>query len=169
MANLLHNVRLFESFSDDDRADLVGFMSEKQFEAGETVCTRGQHGNTMLVVVQGVLSAVAPGKDNVYTEVARLGTGAVMGEMFCIDPAPRPVTMVASQATTVLQIGREDLTRMRQACPRLAAALVTAVLHEVLRRLRTVDERVDRELREVGAERPRGGLGGGGQPGSWDA
>jgi CRP-like cAMP-binding protein len=147
MANLLSNVRLFETFSERECADLVHFMHEKRFEVGETVCTRGQHGNTMLVVVQGALCAVVPGKQNVHAEVARLDQGAVLGEMFCIDPAPRPVTVVAKESTTVLEISRDDLTRMRQEAPRVAAALVGAVFHEVLRRLRSVDDRVDRELR----------------------
>jgi CRP/FNR family transcriptional regulator, cyclic AMP receptor protein len=147
MANLLKNVRLFETLSERECSDLVHFMHEKQFEAGATVCTRGEHGNTMLVVVQGALSAVVPGKQNVHAEVARLEPGAVLGEMFCIDPAPRPVTVVANENTTVLEISRDDLTKMRQEAPRAAAALVSAVFHEVLRRLRSVDERVDRELR----------------------
>jgi CRP-like cAMP-binding protein len=147
MANLLKHVRLFETLSERECTDLVHFMHEKRFEAGETVCTRGQHGNTMLVVVQGTLSAVVPGKQSVHTEVARLGSGAVLGEMFCIDPAPRPVTVVANEATTVLEISRDDITKMRQEAPRAAAALVSAVFHEVLRRLRSIDDRVDRELR----------------------
>jgi CRP-like cAMP-binding protein len=147
MANLLKDVRLFETLSEAECADLVHFMHEKRFEAGQTVCTRGEHGNTMLVVLQGALSAVVPGKMNAHTEVARMESGAVLGEMFCIDPAPRPVTVVASDATTVLEISRDDLTKMRQDAPRTAAALVSAVFHEVLRRLRSVDERVDRELR----------------------
>jgi CRP-like cAMP-binding protein len=147
MANLLRNVRLFETLSERECADLVHFMREKRFEAGETVCTRGEHGNTMLVVVQGTLSAVVPGKGNAHTEVGRLGSGAVLGEMFCIDAAPRPVTVVANEDTTVLEISRDDITKMRQEAPRAAAALVSAVFHEVLRRLRSIDDRVDRELR----------------------
>ncbi len=147
MDNLLRNIRLFETLSERDCAELVHFMHERQFEPGQTVCSRGEHGNSMLVVLRGALSAVVPGKANSQAEVARMRSGAVVGEMFCIDPAPRPVTIVANETTTVLEISREDVTRMRQEAPRVAAALVSAVFHEVLRRLRSVDERVDRELR----------------------
>jgi CRP/FNR family cyclic AMP-dependent transcriptional regulator len=146
MVNLLRNVRLFETFSEAERADLVHFMHERRFDAGETVCARGQHGSTMMVVVQGALSAVVAGNQNHHAEVARLQAGAVLGEMYCIDPAPRPVTVVASEDTTVFEIGHDDLTRMREEAPRSAAALVSAVFYEVLRRLRDVDDRVDREL-----------------------
>jgi CRP/FNR family transcriptional regulator, cyclic AMP receptor protein len=149
MTYLLRNVQLFESLSDLERAELVHFMHERQLASGETVFVRGEYGNTMLVVVQGALSAVVPGRDNHNHEVARLAAGAFVGEMFCIDPAPRPVTMVASEPTTVLELSRDDLIRMRQDAPRTAANLVNAVFHEVLRRLRSVDDRIERELEEA--------------------
>jgi len=142
----LRNVRLFESFSDAERADLVRFMREKKYTSGETVCAYGEYGSTMLVVTQGALSVVL-GKDDQAHEIARLAEGSVFGEMFCIDPAPRPVTLLACEPTTVLELGREDLTRMRQHAPHSAAALVGAVLLDVLKRLRKVDDRIDRELR----------------------
>jgi CRP/FNR family cyclic AMP-dependent transcriptional regulator len=147
MTYRLRNVRLFDSFSEIDRADLVRFMREKRFSTGETVCTFGEYGSTMLVVTQGALAATVAGKDDHPHEIARLTENAVFGEMFCIDPAPRPITLVAAEPTTVLELGREDLTRMRQQSPRAAAALVSAVFRDVLKRLRNVDTRIDRELR----------------------
>jgi CRP/FNR family cyclic AMP-dependent transcriptional regulator len=146
MTDLLQNVRLFKSFSEIERSDLVRFMREKRYVSGETVCTHGEHGSTMLVVTQGALCAVVSDKDDQRHVVARLPEGAVFGEMFCIDPAPRPVTLVASEPATVLELGREDLIKMRQQAPRAAAALISAVFHTVLKRLRTVDDRIDREL-----------------------
>jgi len=100
----------------------------------------------MMVVVEGSLSVVVPGKDNCPSEIAHLDRGSVMGEMFCIDPAPRPVTVVASEPATILELGRDDLTKMRQDAPRAAAALIGAVFSETLRRMRRLDDRVEREL-----------------------
>jgi CRP/FNR family cyclic AMP-dependent transcriptional regulator len=148
MTYLLRNVELFASFSDLERAEVVHFMHERKLAPGEKIFTRGEHGNTMLVVVQGALSAVVSGSDHRHHEVARLGVGAFVGEMFCIDPAPRPVTVVASEASTVLELGRDDLIKMRQEAPRSAAALVNAVFRVVLERLRSVDDRLERELAE---------------------
>jgi CRP-like cAMP-binding protein len=142
----LKNVRLFQSFSEIERAELLRFMRERAYVPGQTVCTHGEYGNTMLLVTQGALSAVVPGKNEQTYEIARLTAGTVFGEMFCIDPAPRPVTLVASEHTTVLELGRDDLIKMRQHAPRAAAALVSAVFQDVLKRLRSVDDRIDREL-----------------------
>jgi len=148
MTYLLPNTQLFDSLTERDRAEIVPFMHERRYKSGDTLCTRGEHGNTMIVVLQGALSAVIPGSDDSQREIARLGEDGVFGEMFCIDPAPRPATIVATEATTVLELGREDLTRMRQQAPRTAAALVNAVFHSVLRRLRDVENRIERDLRD---------------------
>jgi CRP/FNR family transcriptional regulator, cyclic AMP receptor protein len=147
MTHPLRNVRLFQSFSELDRAELFRFMHPRKYASGETICTCGEHGSTMLVVTAGALSAVVSGKDNQPHEIASLKPDSVFGEMFCIDPAPRPVTVVARETTTVLELGRDDLIRMRQQAPRAAAALISAVFRDVLRRLRCMGDRIDRELR----------------------
>jgi CRP/FNR family cyclic AMP-dependent transcriptional regulator len=147
MTDPLRNVRLFDSFSEIGRADLVRFMHERRYATGETVCTYGEYGSTMLIVTQGALAAVVSGRNDEAHEIAHMGQNAVFGEMFCIDPAPRPVTLVASEPTSVLELGREDIVRLRQEAPRAAAALISAVFLDVLKRLRNVDERIDRELR----------------------
>jgi CRP-like cAMP-binding protein len=152
MTYLLPNTPLFDSLSDRERAEIVHFMHERRYETGDTLCTRGEQGNTMIVVLQGALSAVIPGSDDLQREIARLGKDGVFGEMFCIDPAPRPATVVATEATTVLELGRDDLMKMRQQAPRAAAALVNAVFHSVLRRLRDVENRIERDLRDGLAE-----------------
>lgn len=159
MTYLLRNTRLFDSLTERDRADLVLYMHERRYASGETLCTRGEHGNTMMVVVQGTLSAVIPGSNNTSREIARLGEGGVFGEMFCIDPAPRPATVVANEDATVLELGRDDLVKMRQQAPHAAAALVSAVFHNVLKRLRSVDDRIGRDLHAEPGSSPPGGAG----------
>ena len=159
MTYLLRDMRLFDSLTERDRADLVHFMRERRYASGETLCSRGEQGNTMIVVVQGALSAVVPGADNLPREIAHLGQGGVLGEMFCIDPAPRPATVVAREETTVLELGRDDLVKMRQEAPRAAAALVNAVFRDVLARIRSVDDRIGRDLCAETGSSPDGGTG----------
>jgi len=146
MIHSLRQVRLFDAMSESERSGLAPFMRERTFANSETVCLRGHPGDTMFIILQGAFSVVVQGKANETLEIARVESGEVLGEMFCIDPAPRPATVLASGPTKVLEMGREDLARMRREAPRSAAALVTAVFREIVRRLRRVDDRVEREL-----------------------
>jgi CRP/FNR family transcriptional regulator, cyclic AMP receptor protein len=156
--------------SDAERNDLVSFMRERRYAEGETVCTCGEHGSTMLLVTQGALAAVVVGKDGKNHIIAQLPAGTVFGEMFCIDPAPRPVTLMAATETEVLELGRDDLITMRQRAPHAAAGLVSAVFVDVLKRLRKVDDRIGRELRADGAipNDPAGAARRSGLPTAWE-
>ncbi len=146
MNSLIRNVRVLASLSEKDRADLACFMRARTFEAGTVVCERGETGATMLVVAQGALSLVMPGPDHQAVEVARLGAGDVLGEMSCISPGPRRATVVAATPTTVYELGRRELTIMQRLVPGAAAALVRAVIRDVVARLRRLNQRIEREL-----------------------
>ena len=120
MNSVIRTVKVFESLSDEDCAELLRFMRIRQYEAGALVFERGKPGDTMLVVADGALSVVMP--------------------------APRSATILAAVRTTAYELGRQELTRMRHRAPRVATALVGAVVRSVILRLRRVDERIEREL-----------------------
>ena len=146
MISAIRAVKVFESLSDVDCAELVRFMRIRQYEAGATIFECGKPGDTMLVVAEGALSVVMPGPRRRNIEVARVGVGEVVGETSCIEPAPRSATILAATRTTAYEFGRKELTRMRRLAPGVAAALVGAVIRSVTLRLRRVDERIEREL-----------------------
>ena len=146
MISVIRAVKVFESLSDTECAELVRFMRIRQYEAGATIFERGKPGDTMLVVADGALSVVMPGPRRRNIEVARVGVGEVVGETSCIAPAPRSATIVAALRTTAYEFGRKELARMRLLAPTVATALVAAVVRSVTLRLRRVDERIEREL-----------------------
>ena len=146
MNSVLRAVQVFQSLSDAECAELVRFMRIRQYEAGATIFECGKPGDTTLVVADGALSVLMPGPRRRNIEVARVGVAGVLGEMSCIDPAPRSATIVAAMRTTVYELGRKELTRMRQMAPGVASALVGAAIRSVTLRLRRVDERIEREL-----------------------
>lgn len=146
MISAVRAVKVFESLSDIDCAELVRFMRIRQYEAGATIFERGKPGDSMLVVAEGALSVVMPGPRRRNIEVARVGVGEVVGETSCIEPAPRSATILAATRTTAYEFGRKELTRMQHLAPGVAAALMGAVIRSVTLRLRRVDERIEREL-----------------------
>jgi len=75
MSSAIRAVKVFESLSDTDCAELVRFMRIRQYEAGADDFEYGKPGDTMLVVAQGALSVVMPGPRRRNIEVARVGVG----------------------------------------------------------------------------------------------
>jgi CRP-like cAMP-binding protein len=146
MSSVIRAVKVFESLSDVDCAELARFMRIRQYQAGAMVFERGKLGDSMLVVADGALSVVMPGPRRRSIEVARVGVGEVLGETSCLDPAPRSATILAAVRTTTYELGRKELARMRQEAPSVATTLVGAVIRSVTLRLRRVDERIEREL-----------------------
>ena len=146
MSSAIRAVKVFESLSDTDCAELVRFMRIRQYEAGAMIFERGKPGDTMLVVAEGALSVVMPGPRRRNIEVARVGVGEVVGETSCIEPAPRSATILAAMRTTAYEFGRKELATMRQQAPEVATAVVSAVIRSVTLRLRRVDDRIEREL-----------------------
>jgi CRP/FNR family cyclic AMP-dependent transcriptional regulator len=146
MTSVIRAVKVFESLSDAECAELVRFMRIRQYEAGATIFERGKPGDSMLVIAEGALSVVMPGPRRGNIEVARVGVAEVVGEMSCIVPTPRCATMLAAVRTTAYEFGRKELATMRLQAPAVAAAVVSAVIRSVALRLRRVDERIEREL-----------------------
>jgi CRP-like cAMP-binding protein len=146
MTSVIRAVKVFESLSDAECAELVRFVRIRQYEAGATIFECGKPGDSMLVVAEGALSVVMPGPRRGNIEVARVGVAEVVGEMSCIVPGPRCATMLAAVRTTAFEFGRKELATMRLQAPALAAAVVSAVIRSVALRLRRVDERIEREL-----------------------
>jgi len=146
MNHVIRKVKLFQTLSDTDCCDLLRFMRIRQYKSGVTVFQRGQRGDSMLVVMDGNLSVMLPKPRHGNIEVARVGSGGVVGEMFCIVPAPRSATLVAVRRTVAYELSRKDLDRMRELAPNLAQALVGAIIQNVAQRLQRLDDRIEREL-----------------------
>jgi CRP-like cAMP-binding protein len=127
--------------SESERSGILSFMHERTFEQGKPVFLRGQSGDRMFVVLRGSLAIMRTGKDHDMEEIERIKPGEVMGQMFCIDPAPHLQMVLAAETTTVLELSRNDFSKLRQNLPRSSAALVAAVFRETLRQLHKGDNR----------------------------
>ena len=79
-------------------------------------------------------------------EISTVGAGGLLGEMACVDPAPRSASVVAAVKTTVLEVSRDALTELRDMAPAANSAVVGQVIREVTKRLREVNERLEKDL-----------------------
>ena len=143
-----------------DCDDLLRCVVERRFAAGEVLFQEGDPGDTMAIVVEGLLSVRVKRPDGELAEVGRTGVGELFGELACLDPAPRSATLVALEPTTVYEMSRDTLNALRRGSPAAAAIIVGAAIREATRRIRLLEERIDREIAAASApEGPRSAVG----------
>lgn len=71
--------------------------------------------------------------------MARIGPGEVLGELCCVDPAPRSASVVALGESRVCELHAAALARLRDVAPGAYAAVMAAIIRDISRRTREVD------------------------------
>ncbi|MBT9555339.1 MAG: cyclic nucleotide-binding domain-containing protein [Myxococcales bacterium] len=141
----LRRVPLFSKL-DDRSLDAIGaVMRPRRYEENAVVFREGESGDSLVLVVAGRLN-VCVVADGVPTDVASVLAGEIVGEMACIDPGPRAATVVASDATLVLELDRVMLQSLVQHAPEVGSVLLGSILRLISRRVRDTTARIDAEL-----------------------
>jgi signal-transduction protein with cAMP-binding, CBS, and nucleotidyltransferase domain len=114
VAEFLRDVRIFQAFSDADRAAVDRALRERTLRKGHVLFREGDPGEEMFLVRRGhiVVSKAVTGP--VEQVLARMGPGDFFGEMSLFDRAPRSATIQADPASDValLVLDRASLEAM---------------------------------------------------------
>ncbi len=146
LVDALRRIKLFRGVNVSDSIVLLGAMRRMSLRSGERIFAQGETGDTMVVVMDGILRVEVTDLDGNVATVGKVEAGEVVGEMAVIDPAPRSATVVAATDCEVLELSRADLMGLRRRAPSASAAIVGGIIGDVTRRLRNVNKRIDSEL-----------------------
>ncbi len=130
---------------------LRGALPVRTVGAGQTLFRQGDPGDSMVVVCDGWFRLDVRGARTQGASLGEFGPGSVLGEMTCLDPAPRSATVVAATDAVVQEIDRGTLASLRDRVPAAYLALMRAVLAQVAQRIRETDRRVDTVSRALQA------------------
>lgn len=142
----LRRVAVFQHFTDEQCDAALSVMTPRLLRTGDVLYRAGEDGSTMVVVQEGRLRAEIEDGRGRRVEVGAIGPGEVVGEMALLDPAPRTADVIAACDTTVFELTREGAMQLRKAQPAAFSALVGEVITDVTKRLRSINQRVEREL-----------------------
>ncbi len=140
---ILRRIPLFREFDDTACDAVIAVLKVRQFGAGETVFQQGDRGDTMVIVSAGHLRVDLEDSSGMRATVGSISAGEVVGEMAVLDPAPRACTVTAVSETTVYELNRAGLLQLRQVSPSASAAIISAVINDVTRRLRQINKQID--------------------------
>jgi len=97
----------------------------RHYKPEETIFVEGEHGNTMIVIMQGVVKVLKRGRepDNLQ-EICKRGPGSFIGEMALIEESSRSATVIAETDCEVLEFSRENFEKVVKEQPKIAFAVL---------------------------------------------
>jgi signal transduction histidine kinase len=132
--DVLRKTPLFAGLDDADLARLAATTEPMRVPAGEMLIREGEPGDSMYVVTAGELE-VTKRAGTSELPLARVGPGAIQGEMAAVTGRPRAASVRAITDAEVIRIPREGLLALLDSGPDAAIAL----LRTVLERLRSTE------------------------------
>ena len=138
VTDVLRKVPLFSQLAPSDLERVSEISRERAYPRNSVILFEDDPGDALYVVAQGQVKVVLIGEDGREVILSVMGDGEFFGEMALVDDEPRSAHVIAMEDSTLLVLRREDFQGILKQTPGIALAL----LRELSRRLRRVDEKV---------------------------
>jgi CRP/FNR family cyclic AMP-dependent transcriptional regulator len=128
---LLQRVPLFAGLGSEELEAIAAITEERDTGVGTALTTEGRQEGYFFIIVSGQVRIERGGKT-----IATLRDGEFLGEIALLDGGPRTATAIAESDSHLLVMTYQRFQELLDTAPRVR----TAVLEEVGRRLRRLDE-----------------------------
>ncbi len=125
MVDVLKSSQLLENLPDEILSGLALRAVTRTFSAGEVICDKGDHGDTLHIVQEGVVEIRRQASGDVVLSL--INPGQSFGELAVFDPAPRSAAAVAKDDTVTVEVSRTDLATLFAENPDAAMSVVGAL------------------------------------------
>jgi CRP/FNR family transcriptional regulator, cyclic AMP receptor protein len=134
--DMLRDARMFSLLDEQELATLSALLESRQFKKGEIIFNRGDVGDCLYIIRQGVVEVYVETTEGEKIVFAENTAGDVFGEISLLDGGPRTATALAIEDTDTLSCDRENLLEFITKHPHAALDVMTAMG----KNLRTTDE-----------------------------
>lgn len=136
---------ILDKLTDEDVVWLAAAGDRQLYAPGEALIRENEAVDALIFVLDGWVSVTVAG----VGEVARLGSGEILGEMSLVDESPPSATVAAVSPTQALVVPRRTLDDRMAADPAFASRLYRAIAMFLSIRMRATVKRLG-----YGSERP---------------
>lgn len=134
-------VPFFGGLEDGQIEMLFAIGSRMHFDKDEVILKEGSLDSNLYIILRGAARVVLANDSEESVELVEVGDGEVLGEVSLLIDAPHAATVTALEPTDVIRIGREQLTRLGENEPELAAQVWHQLAISLGARLRDTDIR----------------------------
>lgn len=160
---ILRQTELLRSVPAQDLDALVAASRLRAFRRGQVVCTTGDPGDALIVVISGRVKVVARSADGGELTLTIIQPGGVLGELSIADGGPRSADVETVEPCQLLFIPRETIQEICARVPAAAQALLGSIAATLRRLTEATSDLVfldlPRRVAKVLLSQPRGGNG----------
>jgi CRP-like cAMP-binding protein len=139
-ADFLATHRLFRALPPPQRARLAAFAKRQPMQAGQTLFSRGDVGDSMLAVIEGEVRVTLTNTDGRIRTLAIFRPGDIFGEIALLDGKPRTADATAMTDGLLLRFERRDVLPLLRGMPELTEALLQMLCERLRRTSHQVEE-----------------------------
>lgn len=142
----LDGIRLLESVSSEERAELESHCQWRRFAKGDEVFARNSDNRDLAMIVEGSVDVINYSMSGRPVAYGTLLSGDYFGELSAIDGEPRSASIVCNESATIATLPPQIFKRLLEDRPEIA----TMVLRRMAAIIRICDERI-MDLATLGA------------------
>jgi branched-chain amino acid transport system substrate-binding protein len=106
---LLKEIEIFKPFSEEAKQHLSQNIRRHRFGQDDVIVQEGDAGDSLFIIVEGVVAVRVETDEGKIKEVARLGAGDFFGEMALLTGEDRTATVVAIVDTCLFELTKADI------------------------------------------------------------
>jgi CRP/FNR family transcriptional regulator, cyclic AMP receptor protein len=137
--NILKNVPLFSSFSDQQLAYLLPAVQHRRFPRGSYVIRAGEETDALYIILAGRAKVLIPDDDGNEVILSVIGPNEFFGEMGLLDDQPRSASVETLEACEMLRISRSAFLNCLK--DNFDAAML--IIRNLVKRLREADRKIE--------------------------
>jgi CRP/FNR family cyclic AMP-dependent transcriptional regulator len=112
LVDFLATVPLLEGRDAAELEELARVMRRRTVRSGELLWSQGDDAREVLFVVDGAVSAALHVPGDRTVEIGTAGPGQILGEIALLDGQGHTMSVRATEATTVVALGRLDFAAL---------------------------------------------------------
>jgi CRP-like cAMP-binding protein len=139
LSEALAKATLFSALTDGERANLKSAAALRRCGEGERIIEQGKLTGRMFIILDGGADVLVNGQ-----VVASLPPQSLVGEIEFLDSGPASADVVVSKKSRLIELNNAALSGLLEEQPRLGYLLMREIARIESRRLRAMDEKLNR-------------------------
>ena len=123
----LRPVELFQHLNEEQLALLAEHSREVQFRKNAILMTEGDAGESMYVILSGLVKVYVSDEDGKELVLYEQGAGAVIGDIALLDDEPRSASVSTLDKTTALMIGKSSFIECLKQSPEMGLGIIRSL------------------------------------------